>query len=45
LEYLLKNPQIRLEMWANGRKRVKELFSSILVINKTLQIYKDPIGC
>ncbi|WP_259456819.1 hypothetical protein, partial [Salmonella enterica] len=29
---------------ANGRKRVKELFSSILVINKTLQIYKDTIG-
>ncbi|WP_254888548.1 hypothetical protein, partial [Salmonella enterica] len=25
--------------------RVKELFSSILVINKTLQIYKDTIGC
>ncbi|ENX6105168.1 hypothetical protein ACFRC7_004950, partial [Salmonella enterica] len=24
---------------------VKELFSSILVINKTLQIYKDTIGC
>ncbi|EPW5766361.1 hypothetical protein ACWNW4_004474, partial [Salmonella enterica subsp. enterica serovar Schwarzengrund] len=23
----------------------KELFSSILVINKTLQIYKDTIGC
>ncbi|WP_241612395.1 glycosyltransferase, partial [Salmonella enterica] len=45
LEYLLKNPQIRLEMGANGRKRVKELFSSILVINKTLQIYKDTIGC
>ncbi|HGB5328666.1 TPA: hypothetical protein ACIVOY_004787, partial [Salmonella enterica subsp. enterica serovar Typhimurium] len=22
-----------------------ELFSSILVINKTLQIYKDTIGC
>ncbi|HCL5073594.1 TPA: glycosyltransferase family 4 protein [Salmonella enterica] len=45
LEYLLKNPQIRLEMGVNGRKRVKELFSSILVINKTLQIYKDTIGC
>ncbi|EHW3558733.1 glycosyltransferase family 4 protein [Salmonella enterica] len=45
LEYLLKNPLIRLEMGANGRKRVKELFSSILVINKTLQIYKDTIGC
>lgn len=45
LEYLLKNPQIRLEMGMNGRKRVKELFFSILVINKTLQIYKDTIGC
>ncbi|EBW6364082.1 glycosyltransferase family 1 protein [Salmonella enterica subsp. enterica serovar Oranienburg] len=41
MEYLLKRPQLRAEMGLNGRKRVMEQFSSDIIINKTLMLYKS----
>ena len=39
LGFLLDNPETRVAMGINGRKRIQDKFSSVMIINKTLKTY------
>ncbi|MDX6872778.1 hypothetical protein AL482_025490 [Klebsiella pneumoniae] len=39
----LSNPKARVEMGIKGRKRIQDKFSSVMIIDKTLQIYHDVV--
>ncbi|KAB0315649.1 glycosyltransferase family 4 protein, partial [Klebsiella pneumoniae] len=43
LAFLLSNPKARVEMGIKGRKRIQDKFSSVMIIDKTLQIYHDVV--
>ncbi|MEI6924362.1 glycosyltransferase, partial [Klebsiella pneumoniae] len=43
LAFLLSNPKARVEMSIKGRKRIQDKFSSVMIIDKTLQIYHDVV--
>lgn len=43
-EYLIRNPDIRLTMGLHARARVEEKYSSELILENTLQMYKKAIN-
>ncbi|EPR4164327.1 glycosyltransferase family 4 protein [Escherichia coli] len=43
LGFLLDNPETRVAMGINGRKRIQDKFSSVMIINKTLKTYRDVV--
>ncbi|OSA08232.1 bifunctional galactosyltransferase, partial [Klebsiella pneumoniae] len=43
LAFLLSNPKERVESGIKGRKRIQDKFSSVMIIDKTLQIYHDVV--
>ena len=43
LGFLLDNPETRVAMGINGRNRIQDKFSSVMIINKTLKTYRDVV--